>query len=855
MKKLFIFFLIITGLIANAQGTTPAYKTIKITGSTKNNDATRVMVQDSISKELHWVLKSSIGGGGGSSVVRQEFTWTAGSQIFTLTNNYNKILSVEVQGQGALSQSQYTLIAPNKIQILDELDIDDYVVILYSLPSSGGGAGVTDLSTTQTATGFTINSSAGTGALVPLGDGILAGASLNDYTTAEKIKLSVTESSANKQNSLVVDGTGVKYPTVDAVRAYVESKVPESFSKIVYVDSADPSTATIFDIVNPPVTNDDALKADVANLYIGADVSTWTYKTSPAGYVTKTVTPPVAMGSINWTTTNNVGNIYASVGGGTVTTPIANPVTTVIPVGVIGTINGAVTGTTSWAINGGGLVSLTGANTYTGQITVNGSSSLSLGSSFSAPMNGNGNVTYSNTGAATFTGTISNTGTTTIAGSGTGTFTGSWSGSRFVFNGTGITNFGANIASGISLTVNSGTNNFTNTIVSVPTVLIAGGTNVFSSGMQTITTTTISGGTNTFTGVGFQHNNPVSITGGTNNFNGGNTNAPPITIASGVAISVNPPAQISYPLHIGAITNAGIININSPAGTFAVSGWTWYYGQAVNGSGNVNFLTGTTLMGASAGNWASTGTATVAVGATLVSGLTAYTCSTMTLNVNGTYMYGGSTPSWAGLNGSGSIVNGNASSFGAIYIQGTGNYTYSGTIANGGVSGAQITMYGSGIQTLSGAINTTGAIINNGAGTLNLTGTMTGVGSSILCQGSNGTINITGNCSTVPVTNNGNVSAILSGGNATTGIIGALNMTATYQVNAISTTQASKLTCAALTSSTGFTIRVIGAMNAGTYPILVKTSGYSGTPTLGTNTTGRAVTFAWSGNTLNMILI
>ena len=52
-----------------------------------------------------------------------------------------------------------------------------------------GGGGITNLSTTQTATDFTINSDTGDDALVPLGNGTLAGATLNDYTTAEKNKL------------------------------------------------------------------------------------------------------------------------------------------------------------------------------------------------------------------------------------------------------------------------------------------------------------------------------------------------------------------------------------------------------------------------------------------------------------------------------------------------------------------------------------------------------------------------------------------------------------------------------------------------------------------------------------------
>ena len=55
-----------------------------------------------------------------------------------------------------------------------------------ALSSIGGN---TNLSTSQTSTNFTINSDTGDDAIVPLGDGDLAGATLNNYTTAEKNKL------------------------------------------------------------------------------------------------------------------------------------------------------------------------------------------------------------------------------------------------------------------------------------------------------------------------------------------------------------------------------------------------------------------------------------------------------------------------------------------------------------------------------------------------------------------------------------------------------------------------------------------------------------------------------------------
>ena len=60
---------------------------------------------------------------------------------------------------------------------------DGNIVALSSI------VGNTNLSTSQTAANFTINSDTGNDAVVPLGNGIDAGATLNNYTTAEQTKL------------------------------------------------------------------------------------------------------------------------------------------------------------------------------------------------------------------------------------------------------------------------------------------------------------------------------------------------------------------------------------------------------------------------------------------------------------------------------------------------------------------------------------------------------------------------------------------------------------------------------------------------------------------------------------------
>lgn len=81
-----------------------------------------------------------------------------------------------------------------------------------------------------------------------------------------------------KVNNLYVFNFSIKSDSID------------EFSKVVYFNNTNPAAATIFDLNNPPTVNDNSLKADVANLYIGTDASTWVYKTTTASYQTKTIT-------------------------------------------------------------------------------------------------------------------------------------------------------------------------------------------------------------------------------------------------------------------------------------------------------------------------------------------------------------------------------------------------------------------------------------------------------------------------------------------------------------------------------------------------------------------------------------
>jgi hypothetical protein len=96
---------------------------------TKINDA--LQVGDNISDLINdagYITNADLPNA--TSIKREEFEYI-GSQIFTLSNDYYQVFSVEVQGQGSLSLSQYNLIAPNQVEILDTLNINDYLVILY----------------------------------------------------------------------------------------------------------------------------------------------------------------------------------------------------------------------------------------------------------------------------------------------------------------------------------------------------------------------------------------------------------------------------------------------------------------------------------------------------------------------------------------------------------------------------------------------------------------------------------------------------------------------------------------------------------------------------------------------------
>ena len=127
-----------------------------------------------------------------------------------------------------------------------------------ALSSIGGN---TNLSTSQTSTNFTINSDTGTDASVPLGDGTLAGATLNNYTTAEKNKLAaITGTNTGDQNLQQV--TDLDSSTTNSITAlsFIKDggfdfqflKADGSVDNNTYLTSADlPSTLDLYATTSP----------------------------------------------------------------------------------------------------------------------------------------------------------------------------------------------------------------------------------------------------------------------------------------------------------------------------------------------------------------------------------------------------------------------------------------------------------------------------------------------------------------------------------------------------------------------------------------------------------------------------
>jgi len=103
-------------------------------------------------------------------------------------------------------------------------------------------------------------------------------------------------------SDIIINASSVTGTTATEAFNTLNASIPVNYSNIVYVNNVNPNSATIFDLENPPTVNDNALKTDVANLYIGTDASTWVYNGSI--YVTKSVTSDTSNFYLSGTTTD-----------------------------------------------------------------------------------------------------------------------------------------------------------------------------------------------------------------------------------------------------------------------------------------------------------------------------------------------------------------------------------------------------------------------------------------------------------------------------------------------------------------------------------------------------------------------
>jgi len=104
--------------------------------------------------------------------------------VQTITNGATATAPSQDAVFDALATRQATLISGTNIRTINGNTLLGSTDLVIS-----GGGGATNLTTSQTVSNFTINSDTGTDASVPLGNGTLAGATLNNFSNTDKTKL------------------------------------------------------------------------------------------------------------------------------------------------------------------------------------------------------------------------------------------------------------------------------------------------------------------------------------------------------------------------------------------------------------------------------------------------------------------------------------------------------------------------------------------------------------------------------------------------------------------------------------------------------------------------------------------
>ncbi|WOK36286.1 autotransporter-associated beta strand repeat-containing protein [Sphingomonas sp. C3-2] len=363
------------------------------------------------------------------------------------------------------------------------------------------------------------------------------------------------------------------------------------------------------------------------------------------------------------------------------------------------TLANAITGTGDLTKSGTGTLTLTGSNAYNGGTTIsagtlqigNGGTTGSLGT---GSVVNNASLIFNRSDALTFANAVSGTGALIKNGANTLILTGdnSYTGGTTISAGTlQIGNGGmsgsiaGNITNNATLAFNRGG------------TLVYGGV-ISGTGSLALNGTLVLAGANTYSGGTTINSGALQIGegGATGSITGNVTNNGTLVFNSGAMSSfggnISGTGALSK-LHSGTLTLTGT---NNYSGTTTITGGTLAVNDGALGSGAVSINTAATLAFNNAG--------TSAI-ANAISGAGALTKNGLgTLTLTGTNAYAGITTINAG----------------ALQI---GNGGTTGTLGTGSiVNNAILTFNRSNNVTQSGAISGTGALIQNGTGTLILTG-------------------------------------------------------------------------------------------------------------------------------------
>jgi fibronectin-binding autotransporter adhesin len=313
------------------------------------------------------------------------------------------------------------------------------------------------------------------------------------------------------------------------------------------------------------------------------------------------------------------------------------------------TVANAISGTGQLDQLSSGTLTLTAANTYTGQTLIGSATTLAL--------SGSGAIA-----------------TSSVVNANTGTFDISQTAGASIRD---LTGSGTVALGGQLLTITAAASTFSGVIQDGGIGAGTGGALTINGGTETLT------GANTYTGA-------TTISGGTLALSGSGSIATSSGVADNAAFDIS---ATTAGASIKALTGSGTLALGSKALTITAGSGT--YSGAISGSGSVTLSSGSeTFSGANT----YTGGTTIS-GSTLIAGnASAFGTGTVTLN-GGTLQTGGNytIANAVAINTSGGTIN-----------NGGNTITFSGVIADGNGSGA-LTSTGAGTLTLTNANTYTGA--------------------------------------------------------------------------------------------------------------------------------------------------